>query len=146
MEGEPTNLANELRIPGFLDPARRAAVDKVAELSGENVYECMQCGTCSAVCPMVDSMKFTTRQGIHYLQFGMVEKVIDARIGEYCASGHTCQVRCPRGIEVPKVFEAVRLLSLRKNDDLITLSEIPKETLGGAPQIAMVSAFRKLTA
>ena len=27
----------------------------------------------------------------------MVEKVIDARIGEYCASCHTCQVRCPRG-------------------------------------------------
>ena len=146
MEGEPTNPANHLRIPGFLDPARRAAVDKVAELSGEDVYECMQCGTCSAVCPMVESMGFTTRQGIHYLQFGMVEKVIDARIGEYCASCHTCQVRCPRGIEVPKVFEAVRLLSLRRNEDLITLSEIPKETLAGAPQIAMVSAFRKLTA
>jgi len=146
MEGEPTNPANHLRIPGFFDPARRAAVDKVAELSGENVYECMQCGTCSAVCPMVESMGFTTRQGIHYLQFGMVEKVIDARIGEYCASCHTCQVRCPRGIEVPKVFEAVRLLSLRRNEDLITLSEIPKETLAGAPQIAMVSAFRKLTA
>jgi heterodisulfide reductase subunit C len=146
MEGEPTNPASQLRIPGFLDPARRAAVDKVAELSGENVFECMQCGTCSAVCPMVESMGFTTRQGIHYLQFGMVEKVIDARIGEYCASCHTCQVRCPRGIEVPKVFEAVRLLSLRRNDDLITLSEIPKETLAGAPQIAMVSAFRKLTA
>jgi heterodisulfide reductase subunit C len=146
MEGEPTNPANHLRIPGFLDPVRRAAVDKVAELSGENVYECMQCGTCSAVCPMVESMGFTTRQGIHYLQFGMVEKVIDARIGEYCASCHTCQVRCPRGIEVPKVFEAVRLLSLRRNEDLITLSEIPKETLAGAPQIAMVSAFRKLTA
>jgi heterodisulfide reductase subunit C len=146
MEGEPTNPASQLRIPGFLDPVRRAAVDKVAELSGENVFECMQCGTCSAVCPMVESMGFTTRQGIHYLQFGMVEKVIDARIGEYCASCHTCQVRCPRGIEVPKVFEAVRLLSLRRNDDLITLSEIPKETLAGAPQIAMVSAFRKLTA
>ena len=127
-------------------PEARRAVAKVAELSGQNVHLCMQCGTCSAVCPMVESMGFTTRQGIHYLQFGMVEKVIDARIGEYCASCHTCQVRCPRGIEVPKVFEAVRLLSLRRNEDLITLSEIPTETLAGAPQIAMVSAFRKLTA
>ena len=145
MEGEPTIDSAATRIPGFIDPMRRAALLKIAELSGEDVYECMQCGTCSAVCPMVESMHFTTRQGIHYLQFGMVEKVIDARIGEFCASCHTCQVRCPRGIEVPKVFEAVRLLSLRRNDDLITLSEIPKETLEGAPQIAMVSAFRKLT-
>jgi len=146
MEGEPTTNPTETRIPAFIDPVRRAALLKVAELSGEDVYECMQCGTCSAVCPMVDSMGFTTRQGILYLQFGMVEKVISAGIGEYCASCHSCQVRCPRGIEVPKVFEAVRLLSLRNNDDLITLSEIPKETLEGAPQIAMVSAFRKLTA
>jgi heterodisulfide reductase subunit C len=145
MEGEPTSAANPVHIPKTIDPVRRRALERISELSGENVWECMQCGTCSAVCPMVESMAFTTRQGIHYLQFGMVEKVIDARIGEFCASCHECQVRCPRGIEVPKVFEAVRLLSLRKNDDLITLSEIPKETLEGAPQIAMVSAFRKLT-
>jgi heterodisulfide reductase subunit C len=76
----------------------------------------------------------------------MVEQVIDARIGEYCASCHTCQVRCPRGIEVPKVFEAVRLLTLRQNEDFIKLKELADETIEGAPQIAMVSAFRKLTA
>lgn len=146
MEGEPATETPELRIPGQIDPVRRAALAKVAELSGENVYECMQCGTCSAVCPMVESMGITTRQGIHFLQFGMVEKVVDARIGEFCASCHTCQVRCPRGIEVPKVFEAVRLLSLRQNKDFIKLGELADETIEGAPQIAMVSAFRKLTA
>jgi len=146
MEGEPTTNPTETRIPAFIDPVRRAALLKVAELSGEDVYECMQCGTCSAVCPMVDSMGFTTRQGILYLQFGMVEKVISAGIGEYCASCHSCQVRCPRGIEVPKVFEAVRLLTLRQNEDFIKLRELSDETIEGAPQIAMVSAFRKLTA
>jgi heterodisulfide reductase subunit C len=91
-------------------------------------------------------MGFTTRQGILYLQFGRVEEVADARIGEYCASCHACQVRCPRGIEVPKVFEAVRLLTLRKNEDFIKLRDIPKNTLEEAPQIALVSSFRKLTA
>jgi heterodisulfide reductase subunit C len=146
MEAEPTPIPQPVHIPGTISPERRRAMDRIAELSGENVHQCMQCGTCSAVCPMVESMGFTTRQGIHYLQFGLVEKVIDARIGEYCASCHSCQVRCPRGIEVPKVFEAVRLLALRANQDLITLSEVPKETLEEAPQIAMVSTFRKLTA
>jgi heterodisulfide reductase subunit C len=146
MEGEPKTTPQPVHIPAAISPERRWAMQRIADLSGENVFECMQCGTCSAVCPMVESMGFTTRQGIHYLQFGLIEKVIDARIGEYCASCHTCQVRCPRGIEVPKVFEAVRLLSLRQNEDLITLSEVPRETLEEAPQIAMVSAFRKLTA
>jgi heterodisulfide reductase subunit C len=146
MEGDPTPDARAVHVPPTIPNGNRWAMDRVAELSGENVQLCMQCGTCSAVCPMIESMGFTTRQGMHYLQFGMVDEVIDARIGEYCASCHTCQVRCPRGIEVPKVFEAVRLLSLRANKDLVILNEIPRETLEEAPQIAMVSTFRKLTA
>ncbi|HSN54686.1 MAG TPA: 4Fe-4S dicluster domain-containing protein [Candidatus Sulfomarinibacteraceae bacterium] len=132
-------------IPSPIHPDNLRAVRRIAEISGQNVYECMQCGTCSAVCPMVESMGFTTRQGIHYLQFGEVEAVIDARIGEFCASCHTCVVRCPRGIDVPRVFEAVRQLVLRTNKDLVTLRDIPEETLAEAPQIAFVSTFRKLT-
>jgi heterodisulfide reductase subunit C len=127
-------------------PEAKRAVAKIAELSGQNVHLCMQCGTCSAVCPMVPEMGLTTRQGMHELQFGRVERVLDARIGEFCASCHACEVRCPRGIEVPKVFEAVRLLVLRDNHDLIDLEAIPDDTRREAPQIAFVSAFRKLTA
>ena len=132
-------------IPSPIHPDNLRAVRKIAEISGQNVHECMQCGTCSAVCPMVESMGFTTRQGIHYLQFGEVEAVIDARIGEFCASCQTCLVRCPRGIDVPRVFEAVRQLVLRTNTDLVVLKDIPEETLAEAPQIAFVSTFRKLT-
>jgi len=149
MDAEPTSQARATaptRITCPVNPVRVRAVAKVEELSGEKISKCMQCGTCSAVCPMIESMGFTTRQGILYLQFGRVEEVADARIGEYCASCHTCQVRCPRGIEVPRVFEAVRLLTLRRNEDFITLRDIPEETLREAPQIAMVSSFRKLTA
>lgn len=128
-----------------LTPEEMEKLEKINELSGENVHQCMQCGTCSAVCPMVDSMGFTTRQGIHLLQFGKTEEVMHAKIGEYCASCHTCEVRCPRGIDVPRVFEAVRLLTLRQNVDLIVPGDIPEKTMTEAPQIAFVSGFRKLT-
>ena len=70
-----------MHIPNPIPPDHRRDVERIAEISGENIYACMQCGTCSAVCPMVDSMAITTRQGIHYLQFGCTEKVKDARIG-----------------------------------------------------------------
>jgi len=132
-------------IPSPLNSEAKAAIRRLTELSGENIYQCMQCGTCSAVCPMVESMGFTTRKGIHLLQFGRVEEVMQAKIGEFCASCHTCLVRCPRGIDVPRVYEAVRLLALRQNIDLIKPGEIPGETLAQAPQIAFVSSFRKLT-
>jgi heterodisulfide reductase subunit C len=123
----------------------KRTIERIAEISGENIYACMQCGTCSSVCPMVESMGLTTRQGILFLQFGHTERVMDARIGEFCASCHTCVVRCPRDIDVPRIYEAVRQITLRQNVDLIKPQEIPKETMAEAPQIAFVSAFRKLT-
>jgi heterodisulfide reductase subunit C len=119
---------------------------KISELSGENVHQCMQCGTCSAVCPMAESMAMTPRRAMHLLQFGISAEVLEADIGRFCASCHTCTVRCPRGIDVAKVFEAIRLLLLRENIDALKLSEIDEKILKTAPQIALVSAFRKLTA
>ena len=128
-----------------LRPEQHAKIRKVNEISGENVKICMQCGTCSAVCPMVDSMKMTTRQAMHLLQFGLTDDVIDSKLATLCASCHTCSVRCPRGIDVAKVFEAVRLMISRQNVDRVKPGEIDKEVLEEAPQLAFISAFRKLT-
>ena len=124
----------------------RSKINKVKELSGENIQLCMQCATCSAVCPMVESMGTTPRRVMHLLQFGLTDEALEARVGQICASCHTCTVRCPRGIDVARVFEAVRLLPLRQNKDLIRPGEIDKAVIKQAPQIALVSAFRKLTA
>ena len=124
----------------------RSKIGKVKELSGENVQLCMQCATCSAVCPRAESMGATPRQVMHLLQFGLTDEALEARVGQLCASCHTCTVRCPRGIDVARVFEAVRLLPLRQNIDLIRPAEIDKDVIKQAPQIALVSTFRKLTA
>lgn len=123
-----------------------AEVQRLARISGENVFKCMQCGTCSAVCPMADSMTITPRQGMLLLQFGRVQEVIDAQIGGHCASCHSCEVRCPRDIGVVKVYETVRQMALRDNENLIQPEAIPNAILKKAPQIAFVAGFRKLTA
>ena len=133
-------------IPNPVPPQNRAVVEKVNEISGDNVKRCMQCGTCSAVCPMVESMGVSVRQGMHLLQFGRVEEVFAARIGETCAACHACTVRCPRDIDVARVYEAVRQVQLRQNEDMLVPEKIPAETMAEAPQIAFVSGFRKLTA
>jgi heterodisulfide reductase subunit C len=119
---------------------------KVAEISGENAYLCMQCGTCSAVCPMVDSMELNSRQVMLMLQHGQTEPLIESKTPWLCASCHTCQVRCPRGIEIPRLMEAIRQIQLRQNVDRIDPREIPPEKVADMPQIALVAGFRKLTA
>jgi heterodisulfide reductase subunit C len=119
---------------------------KVRGISGENVKLCMQCGTCSVVCPMVDSMKITTRRAMLLLQLGLTGPVIESKLATVCASCHTCSVRCPRGIDVAKVMEAVRLLVSRDNIDMVKPGEVDKDMLKEAPQIVFVSGFRKFTA
>lgn len=129
-----------------LRPHGDRATSRVAKISGENVGSCMQCGTCSAVCPMVDSMEMSSRQVMLLLQHGLAERVVESKTAWVCASCHTCQVRCPRGIEIPRVMEALRQLVLRQNEDLLDPRGIPERVLGEVPAIAMVAAFRKFTA
>ncbi len=62
-----------------------------------------------------------------------------------CATCQSCTVNCPRGIDLTKVMEAARLLTLRKNENHVELAEIPTEAIEEMPQIAMVSCFRRHT-
>lgn len=78
-------------------------------------------------------------------QLGLEENVKESQTGWTCASCHTCSANCPRGIDLARVMEAVRLLTLRKNVNMIEPSKLPAETIRELPQIALVSCFRKLT-
>jgi len=117
---------------------------KVSELSGEIVTMCDQCGTCSGGCPMVGEMDVTPSQLMRLAQLG-VRDVLDSKTIWVCASCYTCTVRCPRGLDVSKVAEAMRQIILRQAIDHIDIKAIPKEELEQLPQIAMVSACRKFT-
>ncbi len=114
---------------------------KVEELSGEKITLCEQCGICTTSCPMVDEMDFTPAGIMRAVQIGD-ETIIESKAIWVCASCFSCTVRCPRGIDLSKVTEALRQLTLRKNVDHIDLKEVKKEKL---PAIAVVSALRKFT-
>ena len=124
----------------------REFIRKVEEISGEQLTKCMQCGTCSGFCPMDASTEVSPRQMIHFTALGQQERVTGANLAWLCASCHVCEVRCPRGLDVPKIIEAIRLVTLRTNQDFIEPYEIDKETIQQLPQIALVSTFRKHTA
>ncbi len=122
-----------------------AFIQKLEEISGENVHKCMQCGTCSGGCPMGDKMDATPRKIMLLSHFGMKETVSDTNTVWLCATCNTCHARCPRGIDIPKIMEAIRQLTLRENENRIEPNEIPAEVMSEMPQIAFVSCFRKNT-
>ncbi len=116
-------------------------LQKVVELSGEKVTMCEQCGICTTSCPMAEEMDVSPAGIMRAVQIGD-ESVVKSKAIWFCASCFTCTVRCPRGIDLAKVTEALRQLTLRKNVDHIDLEEVKKENL---PPIAVVSALRKFT-
>lgn len=118
---------------------------KVTEISGQNIQLCFQCGTCSGSCPMNNEISLLPRQMMIMLQYGQAEALDLANTPWICASCHTCQVRCPRGIDIPRVMEALRLMKLRQNINHLEPSSLEPERIGEIPQIAMVSTFRKMT-
>lgn len=119
-------------------------LEKVEELSGQNVYACYQCGKCSAGCPLTDEMDCMPNQVIRCIQLGD-ESILDCKAVWLCASCFTCATRCPHGIDIARVMDAVRQLALRKNADKINVCEIDKELLKRAPQQLIVCAMRKYT-
>lgn len=118
---------------------------KVAELSGQNLALCYQCGKCSAGCPMAFAMDLLPNQVMRLVQLGLAEEAAECRTIWLCASCLVCTVRCPKGVDIARVMEALRLLSLRRNVDFVCLSEMSPDTIAELPQIALVSGFRKLT-
>ncbi|MCP3892209.1 MAG: 4Fe-4S dicluster domain-containing protein [Desulfobulbaceae bacterium] len=121
------------------------SIEKINELSGESVNVCMQCATCTGMCPMAQEMDFSPRKVMHFAQFGLIERMADINTYWKCASCHACSVKCPRGIDIAKVMEALRQQVLRTSKNYIEPSEIPAEVIAEMPQIALVAGFRKFT-
>ena len=120
-------------------------VKKVKELSGENLQLCYQCGMCSGVCPAAANMDLSPRQVIELARLGMQDEIAESKTVWICASCLACTVNCPRGYDLSRLMEAIRLLTLRKNIDHVKPEQIPPEERDDIPQIAMVSGFRKFT-
>ena len=121
------------------------SIKKLNELSGQNVKLCMQCATCSGMCPMTAEMDLGPRRVMHMAQFGLKKKLAECNTYWKCASCHACTVKCPRGIDIAKVMEALRQQTLRTGTNKIEPSQMPAERIADLPQIAMVAGFRKLT-
>ncbi|MBN1686509.1 MAG: 4Fe-4S dicluster domain-containing protein [Spirochaetales bacterium] len=120
-------------------------VRKVAEISGENLFNCYQCGNCSAGCPSVQEMDLLPSEVVRYLQLGLVEEVKNCKSMWVCAACTMCHARCPKGVDISKIMEALRVLRLREvgAKPRIDVTDFSEEYLERAPQIAMISGYRK---
>lgn len=117
---------------------------KVEELSEQNTVRCDQCGTCSGGCPFIEDMDITPAQMMRKVMLGQKD-VLDSITMWICATCNTCTVRCPRKLDVAKVAEALRQITLREELSNLDLKKLPPELVKELPQIAIIAALRKLS-
>jgi heterodisulfide reductase subunit C len=120
-------------------------VRKVEELSGQKLLACYQCGKCSAGCPAVSEMDILPNQVIRYAQLGLKDELMSAKSVWVCASCFTCNVRCPKGVKIAEVMEAIRQVLLRKRRDHVDVRKLTDKERAGVPAIALISSLRKYT-
>jgi heterodisulfide reductase subunit C2 len=124
--------------------AAQAFIDKVEALSDQELLACYQCGKCSAGCPMAKYMDILPHQMIRYAQLGLKEELLASEAIWMCVSCLTCNTRCPKGVRIAEVIEAIRQVRLRtKRQDHLHLRKLPASTLATLPPIAVIGSLRK---
>jgi heterodisulfide reductase subunit C len=124
---------------------KNSFITKIEELSGQNLLACYQCGKCSAGCPAVSQMDILPNQIIRYAQLGLEDELLKSKSIWICASCFTCNARCPKGINIAEVIEALRQILLRKREDHVKVEKLTDSEKSNVPPIAIISSLRKFT-
>lgn len=125
----------------------------IKKLSGEDVGKCIQCGKCTAGCPVAVDMDYVPNQVMELIRMNEQEDLLKADTFWYCASCQTCSVRCPEEIDIAKIMNTLRRLVMEKGV-YVRAKEIPslnKEFLdsirmfGRVYELGMVMKYNLLT-
>jgi heterodisulfide reductase subunit C len=75
---------------------------------GEKLFGCIQCGNCSAACPLSIYMDHTPRKIIAMVRAGFKDEVMSSKTIWLCASCYNCTAECPKGIKITDVMYALK--------------------------------------
>ncbi len=82
---------------------------EIIKLPGcENLFSCIQCGTCSGTCPLSIYMDYTPRRIVNLVREGFREDALASQTIWLCASCYSCGVRCPQKIQLTDVMYSLK--------------------------------------
>ncbi len=70
----------------------------------DNLKNCIQCGTCSGVCPLSIYMDYSPRQVMALTRADFKNEVLRSHTIWLCASCYACTVECPREIRITDIM------------------------------------------
>jgi heterodisulfide reductase subunit C len=90
-------------------------IERVSDLSHQNVRRCYYCLRCSAGCPAAPFMEFTPAQILRFVQLGQKDTLLHASAIWLCIGCETCGTRCPNEIHAGAVIDALRQIALQEH-------------------------------
>jgi heterodisulfide reductase subunit C/nitrate reductase gamma subunit len=83
----------------------------------ESFWGCVQCTTCTGVCPVVAvcedpsrDLDLTPQQIMNFLRMGLKAQTLGARMVWSCTTCYKCQEHCPQGVPVADILYELRCL------------------------------------
>lgn len=86
-----------------------------AEPGGDAIWGCLQCGTCSAICPVSVYMDKTPRRIIGLIRGGFRDEVLGSLSIWICTSCYACTVECPEKIRITDIMYIVKRMAMKES-------------------------------
>ena len=80
----------------------------------EQLESCIQCGTCSGVCPLSIYMDYTPRQVMALTRGDFKNEVLRSHTIWLCASCYACTVECPREIRITDIMYELKQRAIQE--------------------------------
>ncbi len=97
--------------PGKMDSE---FVDAIVAAGADRIRTCIQCGTCSSVCPSGRHTAFRTRELMRKAVLGLKDEVLSDPDLWLCTTCHTCLERCPRQIKTSDAIIILRNMAVEE--------------------------------
>ncbi len=101
---------NKIQYESDLDPGFAEEIASIP--GGEKIFSCIQCGTCSGMCPLSTYMDYTPRQVVAMIRGGFRDDVLGSNTPWLCASCYACTVECPKEIKITDIMYAAKRLAI----------------------------------
>ncbi len=130
--------------------ATSSLLKSVRDISGVDLSVCYQCKKCTSGCPVSGMAKCPPSEMMRRLHLGMGDELLNSDILWMCVSCETCSTRCPMGIDVAAVMDALRKLAVQRgaarpegNVPLFNRAFLKTvEIFGRTYDIAMIAAYK----
>lgn len=89
------------------------AADEGLGIAESDLRGCTQCGTCSAVCPMIDYMEYSPR-ALNALRLGgHYEEALHSMAIWACTSCYACTLNCPKKLPITDAIYSLKRAAMQ---------------------------------